>query len=276
MKNILLGKRTKSQRVVALLFTVVFIMLSSVTVFATPVDYTAAYDATQNNKYLTDVYGDLSTVTSTTGPQEIKNIINNTAYTTGDTSPYGSLPTQLNAEGVAAMDALAKRAYDTQSMKVKIANMGTDFDVSADTKGAVDILMGFQPLIRLVIGLAAVAVSVGMTLFTSLDLLYINMPVFRNATEEMKQSGKGIMVGQDKNGDAKLKWVTQDAQFAVTKATMESGKNPNLIYLGKRIISFVLVAIVIYILLTGNITLITNIAIRWVGGIIDALGGLAD
>ena len=88
-------------------------------------------------------------------------------------------------------------------------------------------------------------------------------------------NGTGYNVKKDANGNATLRFVTDDAQYAVSQGTVESGKSPWGIYFRKRVMSYVLLAIVLFILLTGNISLITNIALNIVSGIMNVLSGLA-
>ena len=114
-----------------------------------------------------------------------------------------------------------------------------------------------------------------MTLFTAFDIAYIAFPVFRNKCEEQKMNGTGYNVKKDSNGNVSLRFVTDDAQYAVSEGTIENGKSPWGIYFRKRIMSYVLLAIVLFILLTGNISLITNIALNIVSGIMNVLSGLA-
>ncbi len=181
----------------------------------------------------------------------------------------------VTPDAKAKLIELSRQIYDKESLKSKVNSIGENFDVEADTEGAGVMLVGIQPLVSLVVGLLAYAVVIGMSLFTALDIVYITMPVFRNKVEEMKQSGNGIMVKSDrKTGEAKLRWVTDEAQHAVMMCGIDTGKNPLGMYFKKRIFAYVLVAIVIYILLTGNIQLIVNIAINFVSGVLDALSSL--
>lgn len=144
----------------------------------------------------------------------------------------------------------------------------------ADTQGAIAALSGFTPLISLVIGILVTLITVGMTIFSALDIAYIAFPVIRNKGEEAKaQGGRGTKVTA--NGDRKLTWVTDDAQYAVEQGTIQNGKSPWAIYFQRRIMSYIMLAIILFILMTGNIHLITGIALNIVSGIMNVLGGLA-
>jgi hypothetical protein len=156
-----------------------------------------------------------------------------------------------------------------------VSTITDGLNIGADTAGATALLSGFAPIISLVVGVIVVLVTMGMTLFTAFDIAYIAFPVFRNKCEEQKMNGTGYNVKKDSNGNVSLRFVTDDAQYAVSEGTIENGKSPWGIYFRKRIMSYVLLAIVLFILLTGNISLITNIALNIVSGIMNVLSGLA-
>ena len=156
-----------------------------------------------------------------------------------------------------------------------VSNITDGLKIGADTAGATALLSGFAPIISLVVGVIVVLVTMGMTLFTAFDIAYIAFPVFRNKCEEQKMNGTGYNVKKDSSGNVSLRFVTDDAQYAVSEGTIENGKSPWGIYFRKRIMSYVLLAIVLFILLTGNISLITNIALNIVSGIMNVLSGLA-
>ena len=156
-----------------------------------------------------------------------------------------------------------------------VSTITDGLNIGADTAGATALLSGFAPIISLVVGVIVVLVTMGMTLFTAFDIAYIAFPVFRNKCEEQKMNGTGYNVKKDSNGNVSLRFVTDDAQYAVSEGTIENGKSPWGIYFRKRIMSYVLLAIVLFILLTGNISLIINIALNIVSGIMNVLSGLA-
>lgn len=156
-----------------------------------------------------------------------------------------------------------------------VSTITDGLNIGADTSGATALLSGFAPIISLVIGVITVLVTMGMTLFTAFDIAYIAFPVFRNKCEEQKMNGTGYNVKKDSNGNVSLRFVTDDAQYAVSEGTIENGKSPWGIYFRKRIMSYILLAIVLFILLTGNISMITNIALNIVSGIMNVLSGLA-
>ena len=181
----------------------------------------------------------------------------------------------LDSNGIASCAAYMNSVASKAEVKDKVNTMGSNFNISADTATAGVALSGLEQFVSVVVGILCYAITIGMTLFTALDLCYITMPVFRNKFEDMKQSGNGAMTKTDKNtGETKLRWITDEAIYSVQSCSVETGKNPLTVYLKKRVIAFVMLAVVLYILFTGNIQLIVNIVINFVAGLMDALSTL--
>ena len=151
-------------------------------------------------------------------------------------------------------------------------------NIKADTDTAVVALSGFTPIISTALGIMVVLISIGMTIFSAFDLCYIAFPVFRNKCEEAKQTGQGVLASNKQNkqtGETKLRFVSDDAQYAVAAAeTVQTGKNPFAIYFTKRILSYIILAILLFILLTGNITIFTELALKLVSGILELISGI--
>lgn len=176
--------------------------------------------------------------------------------------------------------------YNYVSMKVKSNNV-TDktqditsggsggIKIEANTGEASNMLSGFVPVVNIILGVVTVGITLGLALYTAFDICYIVFPVFRNKCEDDKVNGNGRMVKTSNNGETKLRWVSDEAQYVVRNCSIESGKSPLSSYLTKRIGAYVGVTIVLFILLTGNISIITNIVLKFVSGIVDVLQGLA-
>lgn len=157
------------------------------------------------------------------------------------------------------------------------SNLNTDviggFAVPADTSSANKLLSGFVAPISTLLGILVVIVTIGMTIFTALDLSYIAFPVFREKCDDKKATG-GMGTKTGKDGNTKLTFITDDAQHAVIAAdTVQSGKSPFIIYLKTRALSYILLSIVIFILLTGNISIFATLALKLVQGVLDFLQG---
>ena len=166
-----------------------------------------------------------------------------------------------------------KGDVSSTATNVKVAEI--DVNVAADVGAANELVSGFEPVIQLVIGILAWAIVIGLPLITALDVAYITIPFFREKTEDMKAKG-GPMVTQGKNGESKIRWISDEAQHAVATLDLENGRSPLKTYLMSRIGAFIMVAIILYLLIGGQITVVTQLAVRLVSGIMNILSGLAQ
>ena len=175
-----------------------------------------------------------------------------------------------------------KSTFYTQADMVKrnnevsqdMSNMTNGLEVKANTQTAVDTLEGFVPIVNILLGILTVLITLGLAVFTAFDVCYIVFPVFRNKCDDAKVSGQGPMVAKTANGGTKLRWVSDEAQYVVDQCSVTQGGNPLMAYLKKRIVAYILVSVILFILLTGNITIITNIALKVVSYIMDILASL--
>lgn len=160
-----------------------------------------------------------------------------------------------------------------QNTKVgeKIGDLTEGLEFEADTMGASTILSGFRPLINLAVGLIVVLIIAGMMLFTSTDVCYIAFPLVREKAEVARQSGGRFMTSKTSGGDVQVRWITDDARYAVEQGTIDSGRSPWGIYFKKRLASYIFLAIILYIFLTGNISIITDLAVTISAGIMKTL-----
>ena len=188
-----------------------------------------------------------------------------------------------NKANAKLQDAKAKTLEDVgktksvDEVKNDINNMlKEDFNVSADVTKASEALDGFKDTVGIIVGVLAYIVIIGMGLITALDVCYIVIPVFRSFYIDSAESGNRITGKTGKNGEAKLRWVSDDAVYAVKVATVEEGKSPIKVYLFKRIGAYIIVAIVLFMLLTGNMQIFVNIALDFVSGIIEQLQEMAQ
>lgn len=196
-------------------------------------------------------------------------------YTLGDgTTVYvneaRAKTTIQSLQSQADADANAKQTADITEQD-KMANKISNIKIVPDVDAASRMLSGFTPLIQMVVSVVIVAVTMGMTLFTAFDICYIEFPVFRNKCEDAKASGNKMMTRTDsKTGETKLRLVTDEAQYAIQAAdTIQSGQNPLVIYFKKRFAAILILAIVLFILLTGNMNVFSQIALKLVSGIIS-------
>jgi len=171
----------------------------------------------------------------------------------------------LNPAGIPDIVRIAGRADERTRLQDGLQDITQGFTIEADTGAATEMLSGFKPIIELIIGIVVVLITFGMTLFSSFDITYLALPIFRNKADAGKSDGKSW-----------TKLVTQDAIYAVEQSTTSNdGKNMWMVYLKRRVVSYIFLGIILFILLTGNITVITDIAINMVSGIMGVLNNLA-
>lgn len=146
--------------------------------------------------------------------------------------------------------------------------------VTANVGDANELVSGFEPAINLIIGVLAWLIVILLPLVTALDVCYITIPFVREKGEDAKASGNAMMTKTGKDGQTKLRWISDEAQYAVSDIDLENGGSPLKKYLTKRIGAFVMVAIILYLLIGGQITVVTQLAVRLVSGIMTIISSL--
>lgn len=175
-----------------------------------------------------------------------------------------------------SLGASITRTSNNSQVTQKMEGLVNNLDITADTASAGVMLSGVAPLINIVLGIVATFIMFGMAISSSFDICYIAFPVVRNKAEDMKMEGNKYGTKKGANGETKLRWFTDDAQYAVNTTVVEgNGKSPWAVYFKKRVAAYIFLTIIMFILLTGNITLITDIALKIVSGIMNVIQGLA-
>lgn len=146
------------------------------------------------------------------------------------------------------------------------------YSLQADIEGASEVMSGFKKPLGVFLGILVTLVTLGMTLFTGLDICYIAFPVFRGKMDTAKSNGTRGLTKTGKDGETKLTFITEDAQYAVVAADMaNTGANPFWIYAKKRIVSFCILAILLFIFVTGKINIVANMGVKLVSGILNMI-----
>ena len=146
-----------------------------------------------------------------------------------------------------------------------------DKSINADSKKAEYILEGFIDVVTIVLGFIVVLISVGITVTTALDIGFIVLPLWRAEISGIKW----LQSKNSKDGDNKIRIISDDAQYAVNAAeTIKTGENPLVLYFKSRIFTYMILAVLLYILIAGKITLIAQWALKIVSGILNILGQL--
>lgn len=182
----------------------------------------------------------------------------------------------------AAADAQKTSTTDVKNQISGDASVINNTFGKANLEAAGTALSGFSGWIQLMTGILATLAIIGTTLFTAVDVCYLAFPVMQGKMNEAANNG-GSMSGTTRNGEAKFKLVTDDAVEAYQEAHGGGGANGQgggggnqwVIYLKKRAFAFIFLAIIIFILLTGKISFIIEIALKAVDGIIQQLGNMA-
>lgn len=150
----------------------------------------------------------------------------------------------------------------TQQAADAIDNIKDLTNVHPDLKSAQGTLEPIIEIVNTVIGILATAILILIGLFTAIDILYLEVPTFHNSMDQ-----KAMEKGQtNKSGGVKAKIVSEDASQAYQEAT-ETGKNVLIVYLKKRIVAYIAVAIVLYMLLSGNLSLIVEVVLKMLNGV---------
>lgn len=168
---------------------------------------------------------------------------------------------------------------DTETVNKGIKSITQNFNVSADIDGATDSMQGFLPLLKTITGVMTVVIIFGLLLFTGLDMCYMAFPTFQSKTNDTAQraaaNGNSLIANTSKTtGEAKCRWITDDAIFAVEQSA-STGKQPYLIYLKRRTGTYIGVTIVIYLLMSGNMAIFLNIILKLLAGVIDNISSYA-
>lgn len=143
-------------------------------------------------------------------------------------------------------------------------------NVTPDTGTAMNLISGIMPMVNTLLGLIVVVISIGMTVFSALDIIYLAFPAFRGKVDtQIENGGKGTK--SNKDGSKSSWWVTDDAVQAMKDAEQNQAA-PWGGYFKRRILAYVFLAIILFILLTGNIFAITTLVTNALQGLFSSLG----
>ena len=146
--------------------------------------------------------------------------------------------------------------------------------IAPNYNDAAIILQPFVPYINIGLGFVTTVVVLAMQVLTALDLCFVAIPTFRNFLSDKAAEGNSLAGKKDGNGGMKLRFIQDEAQYAVEQATNNPGMQPWGLYLKTRVVSYIFLAVAMVILLTGNVTLITDLAVKAVSGLMNVISGL--
>ena len=145
----------------------------------------------------------------------------------------------------------------------------------ANLTGATQSLGGFSKLISLATGTIVVGVTMLMAVFTAFDVAYLVFPVAKSGMDKAGNSGNRMASSTNKTtGESKFRWVTDDAMSAWEDAN-QTGQNPLFLYAKKRIISYIALAFILFIFMTGRLGLIMEMSLKVFSNVFEAIIGAA-
>lgn len=273
------------KHMVLILSLLLALIFSSVPVQAAQTKQTTTYSSVQQ---VADEFGPGGSAGNTSWPNGLASYFttddhsNDTAWSSvsvgGQTYYYVTNQTSTIL-AQASQTAAASNAVTSDSQAVsQYEDITSGMNIRADTEQGRQVLTPLVGVINIILGVLVIGIGVMTTVVTGLDIAYIVFPTFRTGVDTSKSAGGG-MIGahsQDKNGDGegKLRLVSDEAVFAVKSAdTVEQGKSPIAIYFKKRALGYILLAIVLFVFLTGRITIFTTAALKLVDGILKLIQG---
>lgn len=159
--------------------------------------------------------------------------------------------------------------------KSQLDEMVNTMNAQANVIEGANSLQSVMPLVNTITGAIVVIVLLGMAIFTAFDVAYLVFPVAKQQMDKAGSTGGKMASKTDaKTGEAKFRWVTDDAIQSYTEAT-ESGKHPLTTYLKKRLLSYIAVAVVVFMLMSGNLAVIINFVLQMLGSVFEMLGNLS-
>lgn len=176
-------------------------------------------------------------------------------------------------EGYTKKELLEKAESVMRSKDVSndLYGMTGGLSVEAKTKEAANTLKDFIPAINIALGILTVLITLGMAVITSLDVCYIVFPAFRETLGKYNEQREMYSAHNKFKG---IRFVSDEAQYVVDKCSVMQNGNPLTEYLKKRIVAYIMVSVILFILLTGNMTVITNIAIKIISYIMAVIASL--
>lgn len=133
---------------------------------------------------------------------------------------------------------------------------------SADIYGGWKIIKPIIPTVRVIFGVLAIGIILGLILSTILDLVFIGLPVARDKIQN-SDDGKGIFI---------IKWVTTDAKSVIIESESDNSggyTNPYLIYLKRRATTYVIISICILYLVVGEMAGVIDWLLSLGSGLVD-------
>lgn len=161
--------------------------------------------------------------------------------------------------------------------KDKVKNIYDRSYLDPNIEGANLVLAPLRPYISTFMGIVLTLVVSLMGVLTALDICFIAMPSFRNfLSGKMAEGSNTAMTKRNgSTGEMELRFISDEAQWAVAKST-EAQSSPWGAYFKSRILSYIFLAIAVFLLMTGNISVIVDLALKLVSGLMSLLTNIAN
>lgn len=178
-----------------------------------------------------------------------------------DLSEWLSDAQMTNESKQAIQEEVRKSSSKAGNMMIPVIFEGTQ----ADLLSAYKIFQPFQGPLGIVLGIGVIVITVLLMASTVMDLVYIGVPVARNYLTVKTEERTG-------NSMNKPWGITNDAFSAIneTEATLQGGdgkyKNAYTIYFKRRAFTYIILAICILYLLSGQIVGIISWLLNLVSG----------
>lgn len=186
----------------------------------------------------------------------------------GVTPIYGpSVVSVTDADTISKLTAKVSALHKKSAAAVTDQAIDDIFDglnVKADLAAATLTLGPLTDIVNAFIGVVASIILLLVGLLTAIDVLYLEVPSLHSSMDT-KAMDKGQV---NKSGGVKPKIVSEDASNAYNEAT-QNGKNPLIVYLKKRVVAYIAVAVVLYMLLSGNLALIVKVVLKALNGVFN-------
>jgi hypothetical protein len=149
-----------------------------------------------------------------------------------------------------SVSRLMKWQDDGGTLRGQLEKEAGDVGLKVNIAGAFAIFSGIQDPLAIVLGVLALAIMHILPLSATLDTLYLISPSFSSKVEEKKEGGGG-MTQEGKNGKTYILWISREAQDALEKS-YETGKPPYKQFLVFLVIKYVMAAVLMGFVFTGN------------------------
>lgn len=155
----------------------------------------------------------------------------------------------------------------------QITDITGGLDIKADIDSASETVKPWVPIVNYIIALVVLGVTLLLALYTSSDILWLTFPLFRQKAQEKLSNGtSGMTVKKSSSGECSYRFISDEAVRAYNESTMNGGnKQPYLRYIVYKAWAYILVAVLITILLTGNVEIFLNIGVKLATGFLELI-----